>query len=252
MMKSFTCSIITGLATLALIGGAHAQTSPSPSAAGDKSAVAGGTSAVRTDIYHVHLVHAVPGKAAELAETYKTPAPTTPAPDHTVIFRHQYGDSWDYAVIGHYGTKFTIEAARQQIPNSQRGLSDSHTDTLVNGPSWAEFSRTLGLDDTTKASGAVYIVSLYRAVAGQREAAEKTLAEPPDPKMDKATGAVLMQHLEGADWNYIGVVRYNSWQDLATSQNNSVPKTGDKDSGWSQMRANVATHTDTLCDRLAP
>ena len=70
--------------------------------------------------------------------------------------------------------------------------------------------------------------------------------------MDKATGVVLMQHLEGADWNYLGIVRYNSWQDLATSQANSVPKTSEKNSPWSQMREHVASHTDTLCDRIMP
>ena len=239
------------VANLCVATALYAQASPAAASAGtSKSSVAGGTSTARTDVYHVHLVHAVPGKAAELAETYKTPAPTTPAPDHTVILRHQYGDSWDYAVIGHYGTKFSIEAARQQIPNSQRALSDSHTDTIVNGPSWAEFSRALGLDDSKKSPGAVYVVSLYRASPGQRDALEKNLSEPPDPAMDKAAGTLLMQHLEGADWNYIGIVRYNSWQDLATSQANSVPKTSEKNSPWSQMRESVATHTDTLCDRV--
>jgi hypothetical protein len=225
---------------------AHAQ---SPSVSGSSSTVAGGTNAARTDIYHVHVVHAVPGKAAELGESFKTPAPA-PTPDHQVVFRHQYGDSWDYVTIGHYGTKFTVEAARQQVPESQRSLSDWHTDTICNGPSWAEFSRMLGLDDTKKSSGAVYVVSFYRASPGQREAAEKSLAEPPDPKLDKSAGTVLMQHLEGAAWHYIGIVRYNSWQDMATSQTNSVPTTAEKNSPWSQMRQNVEFHTDTLCDRL--
>lgn len=234
--------VVSCVASLCLGTILNAQTSP-------KSAVAGATNAARTDIYHVHVVHAAPGKAAELAESFKEPGPA-PVADHTVILRHQYGDSWDYVVIGHYGTKFTIEAARQQVP--QRALSDSHTDTIVNGPSWAEFSRALGLDSDAKKSGAVYVVSFYRATAGERDAAEKNLAQPPDPATDKAAGTVLMQHLEGAAWNYCGIVRYNSWQDLATSQNLSVPKTGEKDSGWSQMREHVSFHTDTLCDRIAP
>ncbi|HEY4282464.1 MAG TPA: hypothetical protein VGM62_05310 [Chthoniobacterales bacterium] len=241
-----------GLINMCLVTFVHAQTTAKAPAASDKSAIAGATGAARTDIYHVHIVHAAPGKAAELAESYKTGPGPSPAPDHTVVFRHQYGDSWDYAVIGHYGTKFSIEAVRQQIPDSQRALSDWHTDTIVNGPSWAEFSRALGLDDSKKPSPAVYVVSLYRATPGQRDALEKNLAEPPDPATDKAAGTTLMQHLEGADWNYVGIVRYNSWQDLATSQANSVPKTSEKDSPWSQMRQTVATHTDTLCDRIAP
>jgi hypothetical protein len=236
------------LCSCAAVITAYAQ---SPSPAGS-TAVGGATNAARTDIYHVHVVHAAPGKAAELGDSFKTPAPGSPAPDHTVVFRHQYGDSWDYTVIAHYGTKFTIEAARQQVPESQRALSDSHTDTICNGPSWAEFSRLMGLDDSKKSANAVYVVSFYRAVPGQREATEKNLAEPPDPAVDKAAGTIIMQHLEGANWHYLGIVRYNSWQDLATSEANSIPQTTKPNSPWSSLRQNVASHTDTLCDRTLP
>jgi hypothetical protein len=248
-MKRFRHLLLTICTSVALAAVAHGQTSAASPAGG--TAVAGGTNESRTDIYHVHVAHAAPGKAAELGESYKSPGPS-PAPDHTVVFRHQYGDSWDYVVIAHYGSKFTVEATRQQIPSSQRALSDSHTDTICSGPSWAEFSRAMGLDDPKKTTGAVYVVSFYRAVAGQRDAAEKALAQPSDPKTDKAVGTALFQHLEGASWNFAGVVRYNSWQDLATSEANSVPTTSQKNSPWSQMRENVASHTDTLCDRLSP
>jgi hypothetical protein len=247
-------SLTVAVTSLCFATFVHAQTSStttttsSPAAA--KSSVGGATNAARTDIYHVHVVHAASGKAAELGESFKTPAPGNPAPDHTVVFRHQYGDSWDYTVVAHYGTKFTVEAAEQQVPDSQRALSDSHTDTICNGPSWAEFSRLMGLDDSKKSASAVYVVSFYRANPGQRAAAEKSLSEPPDAAVDKATGQVLMQHLEGANWHYLGIVRYNSWQDLATSQANTVPTTSKPNSPWSQMRASVASHTDTLCDLL--
>ena len=247
-MKLIARVLGTGLLSLCLITTSQPQT-PSASPAGASSAVGGATNAARTDIYHVHVVHAALGKAADLGESFKTPGPS-PAPDHQVIFRHQYGDSWDYVVIGHYGTKFTIEAARQQVPEAQRALGDWHTDTICNGPSWAEFSRLLGMDEAKKSAGAVYVVSFYRATPGKREAAEKTLTEPPDPKIDKAAGTVLMQHLEGAAWNYIGIVRYNSWQDMATTQVNSIPMTTQKESPWSKLRDNVEFHTDTLCDRL--
>ena len=250
-MKLVCRFLALGLINTCLVTFVHAQTTAA-SSAGDKSLVAGATNTARTDIYHVHVVHAAPGKAAELGESFKTPPPGTPAPDHTAVFRHQYGDSWDYTVVAHYGTKYTIEAARQQTPESQRALSDSHTDTICNGPSWAEFSRLMGLDDPKKSTGAVYVVSFYRAAPGQRDAAEKSLAEPPDPAVDKAAGMVLMQHLEGANWHYAGIVRYNSWQDLATSEVNSVPQTSKPGSPWSQMRTSVASHTDTLCDRIAP
>src|ERR1700731_3079758 len=242
-MKSLARILSLSALSLFLTGIAQGQSptsSPVPSST-DKSAVAGATNSARTDVYHVHFAHAAGGKAADLADALKTPGPNGPAPGHMVIFRHQYGDSWDYCAISHYGTKFTIEAARQQLADSRRDLSDWHTDTLCNGPSWSEFSRALGLDgDSKKDSGAVFVVSYYRAAPGHRDATEKNLATPPDPAVDKATGTVLMQHLEGAAWNYVGIVRYNSWQDLATSQANSVPTTSKKDSPWSQMRENVA------------
>ena len=251
-MKLLTRSLVTSFACLAFVTFAQAQSpSPSPATSSGSSVVAGGTNAGRTDIYHVHFAHAAMGKAAELGESFKTPAPGGQQPDHTVVFRHQYGDSWDYCAIAHYGTKMTVEAARQQVPEAQRALSDWHTDTICNGPSWAEFSRVLGLtDDAKKNSNAVYVVSWYRAAVGQRDALEKNLAEPPDPAVDKATGQALLQHLEGAAWNYVGIVRYNSWQEMATSQVNSIPKTSDKTSPWSQMRDATALHTDTLCDRI--
>ena len=246
-MKGLFHLLLAVCTSIGLAATAHAQTTATSAG----TAVAGGTNESRTDIYHVHVAHAAPGKAAELGESYKSPGPS-PAPDHQVVFRHQYGDSWDYVVIAHYGSKFTVEAARQQVPATQRALSDSHTDTICNGPSWAEFSKAMGLDDPKKTTGAVYVVSFYRASAGQRDAAEKALAQPPDPKTDKAAGTAMFQHLEGANWNFASVVRYNSWQDLATSEANSVPTTSQKNSPWSQMRETVDFHTDTLCDRLSP
>src|SRR5919201_2072420 len=127
-MKLIARVLGIGFLSLCLVTTIQAQ-SPSPSPAGASSAVGGATNAARTDIYHVHVAHAALGKAAELGESFKTPGPS-PAPDHQVIFRHQYGDSWDYVVIGHYGTKFTVEAGRQQLAESQRALSDWHTDTI--------------------------------------------------------------------------------------------------------------------------
>src|SRR5689334_15323975 len=111
-MKLLSRIFVTSIACLSVVTLVHAQgTSPSP-AAGDKSVVAGGTNTARTDIYHVHFAHAATGKAAELADALKSPGPNAPAAGHVALFRHQYGDSWDYCMVAHYGTKFTIEANR--------------------------------------------------------------------------------------------------------------------------------------------
>lgn len=250
-MKSFIRLLSIGLINLCLVTIVRSQTATASPAAGP--AVAGATNSMRTDVYLVHFTHAALGKAADLGESLKSPGPNAPQPGHMVIFRHQYGDSWDYVAISHFGTKLTIEAARQQVADAKRDLSDWHNDTIVNGPSWAEFSRALGLGaDSKKTSSAVYVVSFYRTAPGHREGTEKTLSEAPDPAVDKAAGTVLMQHLEGSPWQYLGIVRYNSWQDLATSEANSVPATSKKDSPWSQLREHILNHTDTLCDRISP
>jgi hypothetical protein len=253
-MKSFLRSIGIISIYVCSLSLLHAQgTSPSTATTTSSSVVAGGTNASRTDVYHVHFAHAALGKAAELGDALKTPGPQAPAAGHIAIFRHQYGDSWDYCVISHFGTKVTIEANRPQISDARRDLSDWHTDTICNGPSWAEFSRVMGLDaDPKKTAGAAYVVSYYRVAPGQREAAEKNLSEPPNPAQDKTAGIVVLQHLDGAAWNYVGIVRYNSWSDMATSQINSIPDTSKKDSPWSQLRMFTTNHTDTLCDRILP
>ena len=48
------------------------------------------------------------------------------------------------------------------------------------------------------------------------------LSEPPNRAIDTSSGNVLMQHLEGAPWRYLTIARYNSWNDFATNESNSV------------------------------
>src|SRR2546427_12625380 len=82
----------------------------------------------RTDVYHVHFAAAAPGKAVQLADSFKTPLPNNPMPGHTLVLRHNYGDAWDYVVIQHMGTKATVEATPSAIPSSVR--SEEHTSEL--------------------------------------------------------------------------------------------------------------------------
>jgi len=65
-------------------------------------------------------------------------------------------------------------------------------------------------------------------------------------------GNVLRQHLEGGPWTFLTIARYNSWDDFATGEKNSVPQTSNKDSPWSRMRDHTNFHSDTLTDRIAP
>jgi hypothetical protein len=170
---------------------------------------------------------------------------------HHIVLRHQDGEDWDYAVIQHMGTKATVEAAGTPAPPAMRDLFAWHTDSFVNGPSWADFSKALGIDEgsAAKSAGSVYVISVYRAAPGHRDQLEKSLGQAPG---DTASGTVLMQHLEGGPWQFLVIVRYNSWQDFAAGEKASVADTLKPDGGWLGIREHSTYHNDTLTDRLAP
>ena len=242
--------ILQILVAVGLTPFAFAQTS-SPSASG--SPAAADASSGRSDLYHVHFAIAAPGKAKELADELKKPAPNTPNADHFVILRHMDGDSWDYCVIAHIGAKATVEANRPASPASVAGLWAQHTDTFAAGPSWAEFTKQMGLDDASKTSASAYAVSIYRPVSGQREALDKFLNEPPDRSNDSSVGRVAFQHLEGAAWSFVAVQRWNSWADYAKDNVASIAQMGrNQQGGWFKLRELASFHTDTLCNRIAP
>ena len=175
-------------------------------------------------------------------------------PGHSLVLRHQEGDSWDYAVIQHMGTTATVDAVRPAASPGVRDLSDWHNDTFVNGPSWSDFSKAMGIDeaaDKSKTAGSVYVISVYRPAAGHREQLETMLGEAPNAG-DTSSGNVLMQHLEGGPWTFLTIARYNSWPDYATNESNSVARTTRNEGGWFQLREHTSFHNDTVCDRIAP
>ena len=241
---------ITAITLLSLLPVTFIQAQDTPKTASDKRATIAGAGK-RTDVYHVHFTKAALGKAVQLGDWLKTPNPNDPMPGHFIVLRHQDGDAWDYVVITHLGPKTTVEAAGTNVPPDKRDLSAWHNDTFVNGPSWEEFTRAMGIDgdSASKTSGSVYSVSYYRPAAGHREQLEKMLSEAPN---DTSAGNVLMQHLEGGPWTFLSIARYNSWDDFAAGEKNSVAQTTKKDSPWSRMRDHTDFHTDTLTDRIAP
>jgi len=214
-------------------------------------AAAQNSSPARTDVYHVHFAKAALGKSAELGDFLKTADPKEPMSAHRIVLRHQDGEDWDYAVIQHMGTKATVEAAGSPAPPAMRDLFAWHTDSFVNGPSWADFSKALGIDEgsAAKSAGSVYVISVYRAAPGHRDQLEKSLGQAPG---DTASGTVLMQHLEGGPWQFLVIVRYNSWQDFAAGEKASVADTLKPGGGWLGIREHSTYHNDTLTDRLAP
>jgi hypothetical protein len=216
------------------------------------TAVAQSAPPARPDLYHVHFAKAALGKAVELADYLKAADPKVPMSAHHIVLRHQDGEDWDYAVIEHLGTKTTVEAAGTAVPAAVRDLYAWHTDSFVSGPSWAEFSKALGIDEGSagKTGGAVYSVSVYRAAPGHREQLEKSLNQL--AAADTSSGTVLMQHVEGGPWQFLAVVRYNSWQDFANGEKTSVPDSFKAGGGWLGLREHSTYHNDTLADRIAP
>jgi hypothetical protein len=244
---------ITAITLLSLLPVTVVQAQDTPKAASDKRAKIAGAGK-RTDVYHVHFTKAALGKAVQLGDWLKTPNPNDPMPGHFIVLRHQDGDAWDYVVITHLGPKATVDAAGTAVPPDKRDLSEWHTDTFVNGPSWEEFSHAMGVDgdSASKTAGSVYSVSYYRPAPGHREQLEKMLSEAPSATGDTTAGNVLMQHLEGADWTFLSIARFNSWEDFATGEKTAVAQTTKKDSPWFRLRDHTAFHTDTLTDRIAP
>ena len=96
------------------------------------------------------------------------------------------------------------------------------------------------------------MVSVYRPTPGHREDLEKILSAPPNRPSDTSAGTVLMQHLEGAPWTFLTVVRYNSWQDFATNDMNNATQSNKNEGGWFDFRQYSAYHTDTVTNRIAP
>jgi hypothetical protein len=205
-------------------------------------------SSARTDLYHVHFAKATLGKGAEEGDFLKQGSPASPMPEHFIVFRHQSGEDWDYAVIQHLGTKTTVDAAGTPTPASARDLNAWHGDSFVNGPAWPEFAKAMGLDDASKSAGSVYVVAVFRAAPGHRDELEKTLSQPGTG----AAGSVLMQHVEGGPWHFLSVTRYASWEEFARGEKADVANTSKPDSGWMAVRNHSSYHNDTLADRIAP
>jgi hypothetical protein len=241
-MKALT----SALALLACLPFAVVQAQNSSSTAANAT-----TSAKGSDIYHVFIAKAAPGKAKEMENWLKEPDPKNPHAK-VVVFRHEEGDAWDFVAIEHIGKTATVEVGEPNtMTPQQRSLVEWHGDTFVSGPPWADFAKEMGLDaGTTKSADSVYLVSDYRAVPGQRDELEKALKTP--PQGDTASGTVLLAHVEGAPWNFLAVTRYDSWEKLAESEKNGMAQTKKGEGGWYELRVSCAEHHDTLTDRISP
>lgn len=204
--------------------------------------------AAGTDIYHVHFAKAAPGQAAAQAKSLMTPDGTRAMPDHFVVLRHQEGDDWDFVVIQHMGAKAEV-AATPPPPAGTQALAAWHSDTFVTGPSWGEFTKQMGIGGSAGASSQVYVVGVQRAVPGHRAELLAALNDAGAPSKVQS-GSVTLHHLEGGEWNFLTITRYDSWQDFATDR--AAAAGAGVEGGWATIRQHSAFHRDTIADRLYP
>ena len=222
-----------------------------------QAAAAGPASANRTDIYQVYMVKAAPGKTAEFLKSLTVPAAGTPMPTHTLILRHLDGDDWDFCVIQHVGTKYTLDASTP-ISGPERELRAWHLDTFAQGPSWAEFSKAMGIGQA--AAGAapagkdVYTVSDYRGAPGHRDQLEDTLKKVAASSARPADN-VLLQHRDGSAWDFLHITRYDGFQDYAAQQEDPQADARARRVGLTNpgldLRQHLASHHDTIANRIA-
>lgn len=202
-----------------------------------------------SDIYHVHFTKAAPGQAAALGKALSTPDPKAPMSDHFVVLRHQEGDDWDYVVIQHLGQRGTVEPGPGPA-DASRDMRAWHNDTFASGPSWAEFRKAMGTDGAGSA-GMVYIVGVQRAAPGHRTQLQESLSAPGSASAKIQTGTLMLQHVEGGDWTFLTITRYNSWQDFGADRAAAAADPSGA-GGWADIRQHSAFHRDTIADRIFP
>lgn len=203
----------------------------------------------RQEIYRVRFIKASLGVAAQLGDRLKLQPPEA---RHYLVLRHQVGDSWDYAVIENLGTEVTLNAADSRRRAESHKLEEWQEEAVLSGPPWPEFARAMGIDQlTARTADSIYNISVYHAALGHRRQLEEMLSAPPQ-EGNTSAGNVLLDRMEGGSWDYVDVVRYNSWHDFGANGSNGAAQLRKGGSGWSQVRDHANLHRDTLADRIAP
>jgi hypothetical protein len=201
--------------------------------------------AAASELYHIHVVQAAPGKLGELIETYlKGPAPEAGDPQvDPFVLRHREGGEWDLVVITPLGADYAATAAApppavQKFNETVAGLAAWHADTLAAGPPWAAVQKALL--PTRSAAPAVFVVSDYRSLPGHRPQLRQTLDRI---AADSAGRSAVFTHVEGSPWNFFTVTRHDSWAAMGEATQ-PVPS-GQADVGM-DLRQHLAVHHDTV------
>ena len=176
-------------------------------------------------------------------------------PDHFVVLRHQEGDDWDYAVIQHLGPESGSDRRARQPPNAARDLRAWHNDTFVSGPSWAEFTRQMGIGGSANCRRTWCTSWAFIGQwPGHREQLEKALNAPALPSSKIQTGSRLpaarrgrrLDVHDGYPLQLVAGLRNVSARRLAAGD---WPRT---QAAGRDIRQHSAFHRDTIADRIFP
>ena len=251
---------IAGLAVVAALAGAptFAQQAPETGQAQPPSAT-GQAGMQAQELYHVHFVKAAPGKIAELVGAYRETPVAEGEPGPPLIFRHLQGDDWDLLVLTPLGKEETVRTAatpeEQRSVERMRGLRAQHGDTFTAGPAWPEVRAALlgeGSERPTGTAGGsagpIYTVSTYRSLPGHRDQLGQTLQRIAALYPDRRT---ILQHVEGAPWEFVVISRFDSWSALGEDQ--AAPAEKLRSQGFAsneaigtELRQHLAEHRDTI------
>lgn len=244
------------IASNSLAQQAPTQTTPPPTATAQPGMQA-------QELYHVHFVKAAPGKLTDLIAGYQASPVPQNEPGPPLILRHMQGDDWDLLVLTPLGKEETLTTTaptqeEQRSMERLRGLRTWHGDTFTAGPSWADV-RTALFGDATRAtgtaggpSGAVYTVTTYRSLPGHRDQLAATLQKVAALYPDRRT---ILQHIEGAPWEFVMISRYDSWGALGEDQ--APPAEKLRSQGFASneaiglaLREHTAEHRDTIAQMV--
>jgi hypothetical protein len=252
-MKRFAFALLLGTAVTCTAGSSAAQTPTAPATPAAPAAQAQAQAGGAAELYHVHFVKAAPGKLVELIDAYVAAPPDPQSSAPPVILRHREGDDWNLLVLQAIGPEVTLRAVPpsaelQQFLTRTRGLRAQHNDTFAIGPPWPEARKLILGDERAEPSsgtGGVYVVSVFRSLPGHRDQLEgvlkKLAAEDPGRTL-------TLQHLEGAAWEYVMIVRYDSWTAFGESEQKLGGQTPAPTS--LAMGEHLAEHHDTVAERV--
>lgn len=218
------------------------------------------------ELYRVHFFKAAPGRLPDLIEAYRnypTPDAATPRP---LVFRHNEGDDWDLMVIYPLGAQASMTANPAPLPDAMRSFRDRvmadyawHTDTYASGPPLAEVQKALSapreFSEGGSSSNPVYEVEQFVALPGRHDFLGSFLER--DAAASGAAATLRFEHVMGDAWDFLMILRYNSWQDLAGVETGSAADARARTQGFAnaeavglELRQHISAHHDTIASRI--